>query len=308
MLSQPSLAAITEQAQTAARRAAESAGLWVGDESSPAGLLEVEALFNTVWLLPPGESAMPSELLRSMSHAGCNVTVARDESGRLVGAAAALVTPRSPSIQPNTNQPDSDQTPARQSPSMYSLIAGVLPGSGDRGIGFAMKQHQRAWGLARDLTEMSWTFDPLVSRNARFNLTKLGAHTSKYVVDFYGPMQGEVNANDESDRLVAVWPLTSDETVACSERHPEAVDGPVFGPSAVLRLGPDGEPALVAAHDALWCRVPTDIVALRAQNPRVAAEWRRSIRSIFTDVFDSGHIASGVSRDGWYRLARGGTA
>ncbi|MDJ0348150.1 hypothetical protein [Cryobacterium sp. PH29-G1] len=308
MLSQQSLAAITEQAQTAARRAAETAGLQVGDESSLAGLLEVEALFNTVWRLPAGESVMPSELLRSMSHAGCNVTVARDESGRLVGAAAALVTPRAPSIPPNTNQPAADQAPARQSPSMYSLIAGVLPGVGDHGVGFAMKQHQRAWGLARDLREMTWTFDPLVSRNARFNLTKLGAHARKYAVDFYGPMQGEVNANDESDRLVAVWPLTSDTTAACSERRPEAVAGPVVERRAVLRLGPDGEPALVAAHGALWCRVPTDIVALRAQNPRVAAEWRHSIRSIFTDVFASGHVARGVSRDGWYRLVPGGTA
>jgi len=49
-------------------------------------------------------------------------------------------------------------------------------------------------------------------------------------------------------------------------------------------------------------------VALRAQNRQLAAEWRRSIRSIFTDVFDSGHIARGVSRDGWYRLVPGGTA
>ncbi|SDM70771.1 Predicted acetyltransferase, GNAT superfamily [Cryobacterium flavum] len=282
------LAAVTEQAQGAARVAAESAGVRVSDENSLAGFLEIEALFNRVWLLPPGESAIPSELLRSISHAGCNVTAARDPAGRLVGAAAAIVTP--------------------QSTSMYSLIAGVLPGISDRGVGFALKQHQRAWGLARDLTEMTWTFDPLVSRNARFNLTKLGAYASGYAVDFYGPMQGEMNANDESDRLVAVWPLTSDESAACSEDRPIAVERPDFAPNDVLKLGPDGDPVLVAADGDLWCRVPADIVALRGQNPQLAAEWRRSIRSIFTDIFASGHIARGVSRDGWYRLPPGGTA
>ena len=282
------LAALTDQAQQAARVAAESAGVRVRDEASLAGFLEVEQLFNTVWLLPPGESAIPSELLRSISHAGCNVTVARDQTGRLVGAAAAIVSPKSAS--------------------MYSLIAGVLPGISDRGVGFALKQHQRAWGLARDLTEMTWTFDPLVSRNARFNLTKLGASAGEYAVDFYGPMQGEMNANDESDRLVAVWPLTSAESTACSENSQAPIDGPSYSPSDVLGVGPDGDPVLVMAAGALWCRVPTDIVALRAQNPQLAAEWRRSIRSIFTDVFASGHIARGVSRDGWYRLAPGGTA
>lgn len=287
MLPASTLAAVAEQAQTAALIAAESAGVSVCDEGSLGGFLEIETLFNSVWLLPPGESAIPTELLRSISHAGCNVTAARDGAGRIVGAAAAIVTP--------------------QSSSMYSLIAGVLPGISDRGVGFAIKQHQRAWALARDLTEMTWTFDPLVSRNARFNLTKLGADANDYAVDFYGPMQGAMNANDESDRLVAVWRLLSDESGACSEDRPVAVDRPEFGPNEVLRFGPDGEPALVAAEGALWCRVPTDIVALRAQNPPVAAEWRRCIRSIFTDAFASGHSARGVSRDGWYRLVPGGT-
>ena len=288
MFPAPSLCAATEQAQAASRLAAESAGVRVGNEVTLRGFGEIETLFNTVWLLPPGESAIPTELLRSISHAGCNVTFARDESGRLVGAAAAIVTP--------------------QSASMYSLIAGVLPGIADRGVGFALKQHQRAWALERDLTEMTWTFDPLVSRNARFNLTKLGAQSSEYAVDFYGPMQGDMNANDESDRLVAVWQLLGEESAACSEDRPVAVDRPEFGPEDVLRFGPDDKPALVAVEDILWCRVPTDIVALRGSNPSAAARWRRSIRSVLTDAFASGHIARGVSRDGWYRLVPGGTA
>ena len=100
---------------------------------------------------------------------------------------------------------------------------------GSHGVGFALKQHQRAWGLDRDLSEMTWTFDPLVSRNARFNLTKLGAHASEYAVDFYGPMMGEMNANDQSDRLVAVWPLTSDESAVKAKTARLRLGAPTSG-------------------------------------------------------------------------------
>lgn len=284
-----SLAAMTDQANAAAAQASATARIRVGDESALTGLAETEALFNSVWGLPHGETAIPAELLRSISHAGCNVTVARDDDGLLVGAAVAIVSP--------------------QNSSMYSLIAGVLPGVADTGIGFALKQHQRAWGLARGLTTMTWTFDPLVSRNARFNLTKLGAYAAEYAQDFYGPMHGAINANDESDRLIAVWPLDSGTAVRASEGHPQPVDLIVTGdadavsvPKGAIAVGPDGLPCVIDADGSLWCRVPVDIVALRSTNPEQAAAWRRSVRRTFTEAFASGHTARGVTRTGWYRL------
>jgi len=288
MLLPTSLAAMTDQADSAAAQAATGAGIRVSDESALGGLAETEALFNSVWGLPHGESAIPAELLRSISHAGCNVTVARDENGLLVGAAVAIVSP--------------------QSSSMYSLIAGVLPGVADTGIGFALKQHQRAWGLTRGLTTMNWTFDPLVSRNARFNLTKLGAHAAEYAEDFYGPMHGAINANDESDRLIAVWPLDSGLAVDASEGRPEPVDLSVAADTgadpaqSVVAVGPDGLPCVIESAGLLWCRVPLDIVALRGTDPARAAAWRRSVRHTFTEAFASGHTARGVTRTGWYRL------
>ena len=51
---------------------------------------------------------------------------------------------------------------------------------------------------------MTWTFDPLVSRNARFNLTKLGAHAVEYLPDFYGAMEDGINSNDEKIHLTLV--------------------------------------------------------------------------------------------------------
>jgi predicted GNAT superfamily acetyltransferase len=76
----------------------------------------------------------------------------------------------------------------------------------------------------------------------------------------------------------------------------------------VRALGPDGEPVLVAAADTLWCRVPTDIVALRGNDPRQATGWRACMRDIFTDAFNSGYTARAVTRAGWYRLDAGDQA
>ncbi|TFD58984.1 hypothetical protein E3T39_11535 [Cryobacterium suzukii] len=270
------------QARSAASRAANLAGVRIVDETSMQRHGDIADLLIQVWGTSKQGAPIPADLLRSISHAGCNVTAAYNRDGLLCGAAAAIVSP--------------------DAPSMYSLIAGVLPGLGDSGVGFALKQHQRAWALARGLTTMTWTFDPLVSRNARFNLTKLGAHASEYVENFYGVMDDEINALDESDRLVALWPLESPETVACSEGTPQIVELPELTADAVRGTGPDGQPALVEIGQDLWCRVPTDIVALRAQDPALAAAWRTGTRAIFQNAFSAGHTATAMTRTGWYRL------
>ncbi|KGJ71953.1 hypothetical protein GY21_18715 [Cryobacterium roopkundense] len=282
------LRSVADHAHLTATDAARSAGVSVHDERELPGFASIEALFSLVWGLPPREPPIPAELLRSISHAGCNVTAAYDSHGTLTGAAVAIVSPGDTS--------------------MYSLIAGVLPGTADRGVGFALKLHQRAWGLARGIPTMTWTFDPLVSRNARFNLTKLGAHAGEYEQDFYGPMHGAINANDDSDRLIAVWPLARQRSVDCSEARAEQPELPIFPVESVRSLGPDGDPAVIDDAGVWWCRVPEDIVRLRAQNPTLAAEWRRSIRSVFTELFAAGYVASGVTRSGWYRFVSGGQA
>ncbi|WP_427128917.1 hypothetical protein [Pseudarthrobacter sp. S9] len=275
---------LVRQAKSAAIRAANQARVQIVDEHEIGRLRDMAELFIEVWGTSQREAPMPSDLLRSLSHAGCNVTAAYDATGTLSGAAVAVVSPGSTS--------------------MYSMIAGVAPGAADSGIGFALKQHQRAWGLARDLDTMTWTFDPLVSRNARFNLTKLGAHATDYLRNFYGVMDDEINANDESDRLVAVWPLATDRAVACSEGFVAPVELPHFTPDDIRATGADGQPMLIEAAGSLWCRVPEDIVALRRRDPDEGAAWRSRIREVLTTAFASGHTANSVTRAGWYRLEK----
>lgn len=281
------------QARSAAARAAGLARVQIVDEFELDRLRDVTALLTTVWGTTLSAAPISSDLLRSISHAGCNVAVAYDVNGTQpgvggtpVGAAVAIVSP--------------------ESVSAYSLIAGVLPGVADRGVGFALKQHQRSWAVARGFERMIWTFDPLVSRNARFNLTKLGAHSVEYVRDFYGLMEDEINSHDESDRLVAVWPLTTDRAIDCSNGRPEPVELPDFSADDIRTTGPDGKPVLIEKDGSLWCRVPADIVALRRHNADESAAWRSCIREVFITAFAAGYMASEVTRTGWYRLVAEG--
>lgn len=273
------------QAEHAAISAAEAAGVRVADEQEMELLNDVEDLLVNVWGTESHSAPIPADLLRSIGHAGCNITAAYNESGVLCGAAVAIVTP--------------DR-------SVYSLIAGVASGAADAGVGFALKQHQRAWALARGLETMVWTFDPLVSRNARFNLTKLGARAFEYIPNFYGPMHDGINANDESDRLVAVWSLTSQAAIDASVGETELVELPQFGSDHIRETGPDGAPFVISVAGELWCRVPTDIIEVRRNSPAEAAAWRNSVRGVFTAAITSGHTANGVTRSGWYRLVTEG--
>jgi predicted GNAT superfamily acetyltransferase len=152
---------------------------------------------------------------------------------------------------------------------------------------------------------MVWTFDPLVSRNARFNLVALGATAGEYEPAFYGVMTDDLNGTDDSDRLVAHWDLDSPRAVAAAEGR-RAVDPGREG--AVVRgEGPDGHPMLLeGALDGVqvrWCRVPTDVVALRQERPGEASEWRKAVREAMVPAFADGLVASYLTRDGWYLLA-----
>ncbi len=89
--------------------------------------------------------------------------------------------------------------------SYHSHITGVLPSAQGRGVGLAVKHHQYAWALEHGVAEIVWTFDPLLARNASFNLARLGADVVSYLPDFYGAMSDGVNAGQGSDRLYVHW-------------------------------------------------------------------------------------------------------
>lgn len=278
---------VTDEALVAARRHARSAttaaGVRIESVAEPRRLRAVAELFAQVWGTPPGHDPLASDVLRAIAHAGGAVHVAYKGS-RPVGAAGAIFGPP-------------------RSGMVYSLIAATR--SSDRGVGFAVKQEQRAWALGHGASSMVWTFDPLVSRNARFNLVKLGAVAPTYLVDFYGPLDDGVNAGDETDRLTVVWSLTSDRANDAAEGRYPGVEGP--DPeiaTADSRLAPDGGPLVSRDADSVWCRVPADIVTVRGAHPKLAAQWRTAVRDIFLSAIAEGFVATAMARDGWYHLTR----
>jgi len=184
----------------------------------------------------------------------------------------------------------------------------VLPAGRGRALGFALKVHQRAWALARGLTEITWTFDPLIRRNAWFNLARLGAGVHEYLVDFYGPMADGVNAGDASDRLYLSWPLADDDVAAAAQRRSLAVDlAPLRAAGAVewLTVAPGGGPQLRAggATGGIGLvQVPPDIEGLRTTDPGAARAWRSALREVLGGALADGWAVCGVGPEGFYVL------
>lgn len=259
-----------------------------------ADLRAVSDLFAAVWGRGDEGVPMPSEVLRAIVHAG----------GLVNAAYAAPPTPGSTTHGSTTHGNTTHGTTAPLlgaavlTPSAdgggYSMIAAALPGNSDRGIGSALKEHQRAWAAAHGMPTITWTFDPLVARNGHFNLDKLGAVGAHYERSFYGTMGDVINGNDESDRLVAVWSTTAPT--------PSRTESPSRDHSASLLAGPDGLPAYLsgAGRQERWVRVPADIVATRRDDPTTATRWRQVVREAMEDAFAQRFVATGVSRDHWY--------
>jgi predicted GNAT superfamily acetyltransferase len=98
-------------------------------------------------------------------------------------------------------------------PYLHSHMAAVLPEFRNLGIGRRMKLAQREDALARGISLIEWTFDPLQTRNAYFNICRLGAVVRRYLLDVYGSTSSPLHAGLPTDRLVAEWHLESQRVV-----------------------------------------------------------------------------------------------
>jgi len=275
--SQPPAAAPGEAVE-AARTAAERAGVVVREVEAPGDLRRACRLLAEIWGADEGRILSP-ELARALSHAGGYLAVAESRAG---GSLEAVLTGFLGASGGELY--------------LHSHVLGVRAPLRRRGIGLALKQHQRAWALARSLRLIAWTFDPLVARNAYFNVARLGGEIVRYYVDFYGPMTDAINRGDESDRVLLAWRLDAGP--------PADPAGEAACPVTVLAVGSDGGPERRAAvpAGAFACHVPPDVDALRAARPELAARWRAEVRAVLGGALAEGRRVAGVTRDGRYLL------
>jgi predicted GNAT superfamily acetyltransferase len=259
----------------------------MGELEAVEGLRGAADLFARIWETP-SVPPMPHDILRSLVHAGGRVHAAfRD--GHLVGAAVAVFS-------------------APADAACYSLIAGVSPDAESRGIGLALKLAQRAWALRAGTTRMVWTFDPLLRRNARFNMARLGAVGTEYLVDFYGEITDGVN-DPETDRLAVTWNLLAPLPAFTARSGLPGSPGPAGEDElpAILAAGPGGEPVagtMPGTGARRRCWIPADILTLRRTDPGLARRWRVAVRTALGGAVAEGYQVTAVSDPGWYVLEK----
>jgi predicted GNAT superfamily acetyltransferase len=275
--------ATEDAARAAARGRVEVRALHSLDE-----LAEARAIWDLVWPTVPGATEITQNLLRAIEHAGGYVGGAYD-GDRMIGSCLAIVGRSQGAHGWHTH--------------LHSHVAAALPGFADRGVGTALKLHQRAWALRHDIDRIVWTFDPLVRRNARLNLVKLGGSGVEYLVDFYGVMDDALNAGDESDRLLLQWDLASDRVAdALAGAAPAATRADWLARGAVERLVATEEgPRL---HDVVGpyvlVAVPDDIVDVRRFDLALAKVWRLQVRAALEPLVSSGARVVSLTTDGSY--------
>lgn len=275
---------VIASAVEAAESAARSARVLVRPVTGLAELEVLDRLLGRIWQAEPAGPLLSTELLRALVKSGNYVAGAFDGS-TMVGAAVAFFGP-----------------PAERE--LHSHVTGVSAGAPGRGVGFALKQHQRAWALQRGIGTISWTFDPLVSRNAYFNLAKLAAVPTEYLPNFYGVMHDRINGDDDSDRLLLRWDLAAPAVVAACAGRPRRCERP---PTAVLTLRRSATGAPVPGSpygQTMVVAVPEDIEGLRRRDPGAARHWRVAVRDALTTLLADGARFAGFDRTGWYVLTR----
>lgn len=186
---------------------------------------------------------------------------------------------------------------------MHSHMLAVLDAYRHLDLGAKLKLAQRERALAMGVHEMTWTFDPLQSRNAHFNFAKLGVVSETYKVDFYGPETSSVLHRNGTDRLWVRWLLNSRrvrDRIAGKNGRAETLDAlRLLAP--LVRFDGKGKPARAELGEALGrervgIEIPGDILAVERADMGLAREWREATRWAFRESLKAGFFVAEFCR------------
>ena len=188
---------------------------------------------------------------------------------------------------------------------------GVHPEYRGRGLGYKIKRAQ--WQLVRKqgIDRITWTYDPLLSRNAHLNITRLGAVCSTYRREVYGEMRDGLNLGVASDRFEVDWWVNSqrvNKRLSSKARsrldlaHFLAADAEIINPTQVDENGwvvPSGSISYGSQSDKtesfpniLLVEIPSDFPGLKDADMQLAKEWRKITRLIFEDLLERGYLVT----------------
>lgn len=259
---------------------------------TPEELVEVEELQRLVW---PGSDTevVPVHLLVTAAHNG-GLVLGAFENGKMAGFAFGF--------------PGLYQVPDGPRLKHCSHMLGVHPAARDSGIGFALKRAQ--WQIVRQqgLDRITWTYDPLLSRNAHLNIARLGAVCNTYLREVYGQMRDGLNAGLPSDRFQVDWWVNTHRVSRRLGTNPRAgleltdFDSaniprlyPVSGSADALIRPPDG---FSLPGEALHlAEIPPDFLKLKEIDFGLAAAWRQFTRQVFETSFAAGYIVTDFIHD-----------
>ncbi|WP_298814891.1 hypothetical protein [Chloroflexus sp.] len=180
-----------------------------------------------------------------------------------------------------------------------SHMAAVRPDLRDARIGERLKRAQREFALAQDLELMTWTYDPLLARNAHLNLRKLGAICRTYMRNVYGPEPELRDGKLPTDRFQVEWWLV--QSPVARPPADQVTEAPLINPALDV-------PPVIPAEPVARLRIPLDFEAMQQQDPATAKEWRYHFRACAEAAFAAGYVAVDFARVdrfyGYYTLVR----
>jgi len=160
------------------------------------------------------------------------------------------------------------------------------------------------------IDRITWTFDPLLSRNAWLNITRLGAVCNTYLRNFYGKMHDVLNEGLPSDRFdVDWWVITARVNRRLSHRrrnvlsvnHFLAGGAAMINPIEIELQDPPGGGLLPGIQlgkeqSFVLVEIPSDFLAIKAKDLQLAAHWRMQTRHIFEWLFAAGYLVTDFVR------------
>jgi predicted GNAT superfamily acetyltransferase len=256
-------------------------------------MVAIEELQRLVW---PGSDidVVPAHLLISGVHNG-GLLIGGFVSNKLVGFVFGF--------------PGLYFTPDGPRPKHYSHMLAVHPDFRNQGLGFALKRAQ--WQMVRHqgVDRITWTYDPLMSTNARLNIAKLGAVCDTYINEFYGEMRDGLNIGLPSDRFQVDWWVNTHRVFRRLSRqargtlmleHYLTADAQIVNPTIInpqRLLQPDLiTPPIFFKSDVdppiLLVEFPADFNSLKSKDMDLALTWRLHTREIFSKLFSRGYLVT----------------